>query len=464
MPVWFIDGKTYDLTEFMPKHPGGAQYLAFDGNDVSITFWSYHRDPKKNLKTLEKYRVEAPDAKTNKHSTPKSAHFLVPEDFDYRMDVKKYNFDPDNKDLFLNECRARVNKPDHLKRIRELDAGFDKTTMYIGAFYVVFMLAWLFVGVPWYISTPIFALVRTSLAGAGHYYTHRAQPCFWAGLFDINYVGISLTGVDGHNISHHAPTMSKADPKTGFFGAMMGFPRLLRMPAFTLHKLGHLLTGMFIKGVEVHTFPDSPLVKWADMRKANGERAIQRICWSHWVVHIVMLAELFLANRLGLFWPWFAQFFLTLWLNTLMVVSSHDFECQVIYEKETDDWGKFQLMNCLDLSITGNPWVDCFLSAGLSPHRAHHMFPWQKSGWANVYATRFVQEAAEKFGYKWEAPRSLQFSRLPSIFRAYILGPLADPFSRKRVYNTFLEEHIHWTPYWDMAKYIFLGFTGIGSL
>ena len=50
MPVWFIDGKAYDLTEFMPKHPGGAQYLAFAGNDVSITFWSYHRDPKKNMK------------------------------------------------------------------------------------------------------------------------------------------------------------------------------------------------------------------------------------------------------------------------------------------------------------------------------------------------------------------------------------------------------------------------------
>lgn len=147
-----------------------------------------------------------------------------------------------------------------------------------------------------------------------------------------------------------------------------------------------------------------------------------------------------------------------------MVVSSHDFECQVIFERETDDWGKFQLMNCLDLSITGNPWVDCFLSAGLSPHRAHHLFPWQRSGWANVYSTRFVQEAAEKFGYKWEEPRSLQLSRLPSIFSAYILGPLSDPFSRKRVYGTFVEEHIHLQPYWHMAKFVLLGFAGIGSL
>merc|ERR1719277_645217 len=331
-------------------------------------------------------------------------------------------------------------------------------------FYLAFSLAWFSGGAPWYISTPIFALIRTSLAGAGHYFTHRTAPNFWACLFDINYVGLSLTAMGGHNIAHHAPTMSFEDPKTGLFGFMMGLPRLLRVPAYTLHKFGHLVTGMFLKGVEAHTFSDVPIVRMSKLRSKEGKRVMPRIWWSFWAVHIFMVGELWLAYRLGLFWPWFAQFFVTVWLNTLMVVSSHDYECQVIYEKETEDWGKFQIMNALDLTITGNPWVDCFLSAGLSPHRAHHIFPWQKSGWANVYSTRFVQEAAKEFGYTWDPPRSVQFSRLPSIFRAYVLGPMADMFTRRPIYESFVEEHTHWKPYRDMIELIALGFSGIGSL
>merc|ERR1719469_803117 len=102
----------------------------------------------------------------------------------------------------------------------------------------------------------------------------------------------------------------------------------------------------------------------------DGSHAIQRICWASWLMHFYLVGEFFAAYYRGLFWPWLLQFFVSLWLNTLMGVSSHDFECQIIFEKETDDWGKFQLANCLDLAITGNHNVDCFLSAGLSPHRA----------------------------------------------------------------------------------------------
>jgi len=380
------------------------------------------------------------------------------------MGIKEYNFDPNDKNSVLNDCRSRVLNPDVQKEMRRLDKKFDEHVMYMRWFYITFVAAWLYFRIPWYISLPVFAVLRTALAGAGHYFTHRSQPGEWSCLFDMNYIGVHITLIDGHNVGHHAPTMSKADPNTGFFGAMMALPRLVRVPAFTLHKLGHFFTGIFIKLVEVHTFPDAPLVKFSHIKKPDGSHAIQRICWASWAIHVLLVGEFFAAYHCGLTMSWFLQFFVSLWLNTLMVVSSHDFECQIIFEKDTNDWGKFQLANCLDLTITGNPYVDVWFSAGLSPHRAHHMFPWQKSGYSNVYTTPIVQAVAEKFGLKWEAPRSLFGSRLPSIFKAYILGPLADPFSRKQIYPTFLEEHIHLAPYLEVLKFIGLGFTGIGSL
>jgi len=465
--LWFIDGESYDLTEFMPKHPGGAQYLVFPGNDLSITFWSYHKDPVRNKKVLQQYKVDVPDARPNRWHLPDSAKFLLPDDFDARNDIKVYNFDPEDKKLVLNECRNQCKNPAIMKDMRRLDKMFDEHCMYMRWGYIAFVACWLYFGIPWYISMPFFAVMRTALGGAGHYFTHRPQPSgggAWSCLFDMNYIGVHITLIDGHNVGHHAPTMSKADPKTGFFGAMMALPRLVRVPCFTLHKFGHFITGIFIKLVEVHTFPDAPLVKFSHIKKPDGSHAVQRICWASWLVHIYLVAEAVAAYYCGLKYDWFLQFFVSLWMNTLMVVSSHDFECQIIFEKDTDDWGKFQLANCLDLTITGNPYVDCWFSAGLSPHRAHHIFPWQRSGYANVLTTPIVEAAAAKFGLKWEAPRSLFGSRLPSIFKAYILGPLADPFTRKVIYPSFYEEHTHLAPYLECLKFIGLGFTGIGSL
>merc|ERR1711920_878248 len=92
--------------------------------------------------------------------------------------------------------------------------------------------------------------------------------------------------------------------------------------------------------------------------------------WRFWAIQGLMRTELVLAIYFGFFWSWFAQFALSLWLNTLLVVSSHDFT--EVIEPDQKDWARFQLLNAHDMHITGNPWVDCFLGAGLAQHRAHH--------------------------------------------------------------------------------------------
>jgi len=154
----------------------------------------------------------------------------------------------------------------------------------------------------------------------------------------------------------------------------------------------------------------------------------------------------------------------TLWVNTLLVVASHDYEEQDIHSADTKDWGKFHLENTEDLTITGNAYVDCFLSAGLSPHRAHHLFPYQRSGWANIYTTQYIKAAAEKCGYEWKAPANFWTDRCPSLTRSYLLGALADPLTRKPVYDSFFHEHFAVRPYFTMVKYILAGIVGIGAI
>eukprot|EP00931_Biecheleriopsis_adriatica_P082429 TRINITY_DN5586_c0_g1_i8.p1 TRINITY_DN5586_c0_g1~~TRINITY_DN5586_c0_g1_i8.p1 ORF type:complete len:511 (-),score=83.92 TRINITY_DN5586_c0_g1_i8:245-1777(-) len=467
-PLWFIDGEAYDLAEFLPNHPGGAIFLCWKDRDWSISVNTYHKDPTKTKAAVQKYKVANQEAAMKQMKAvhvPESALGFLPEGFDARTAIPTYDFDPENKQLFLNECRSRVLKPDVQKKIKELDLAFDRMTAAIGAFYLSFLAMWLSGSIPFYISVPVFAMCKTAFAGAGHYLTHRkVGDNFWNCLFDVNYVGTALTGMDGHDVGHHAFLLSEADPKAGFFGGMMAIPRLWRVPAHTLQKFFLTMVGIFFKGLEVHMASDSPYQQFKHLRDRKGKRATPAVVWSFWMVRSFMVAEFVLACWCGVYWSWLGQFFVTLWVNTLLVVASHDYEEQDIHSANTKDWGKFHLENTEDLTIIGNPYVDCFLSAGLSPHRAHHLFPYQRSGWANIYTTQYIKATAEKFGYEWKEPANFWTERCPSLIRSYLLGALADPLTRKPVYETFFQEHFAAMPYFTMVKYILAGVVGIGAI
>merc|ERR1719491_41272 len=95
-------------------------------------------------------------------------------------------------------------------------------------------------------------------------------------------------------------------------------------------------------------------------------------------------------------------------------------------------------MNAHDLSIVGNPWIDCFLSAGLSPHRAHHVLPYQRSGFANIYSEKHLAAAAQNHGLPWLPAKNFFTEIFPLIFRMYLWSPVSDPIIRRPYYDTFL--------------------------
>ena len=58
-PLYVIDGKQYDFSEWIPKHPGGARWFSrANGRDISIAFYGYHKNPEKLQKLLKKYEVK----------------------------------------------------------------------------------------------------------------------------------------------------------------------------------------------------------------------------------------------------------------------------------------------------------------------------------------------------------------------------------------------------------------------
>ena len=450
-----------EVTDFLMKHPGGPTVLLFSHcRDATVAIHAGHRDPARTvLPILRKYKIESKNPRDVLKKSLGIPQFLLPENFNALKDIPSFDFE--RKDCLLNKARKLITAPGVQVEIRRLDHFFDLTIFALIAMYAVLLLLWLKQFVPWYVSVPAFAILRTSLAGGGHYYLHRGTSKLDI-LFDINYVGTASTAIDGH-LLHHMYTQSDADVKRGFFGGMMGVPRLVRMQAHTLHKLGHVTSGMLLKGFTFEFDSENAENQgvYRKLRQMRERSWVSSINWRFWLLQALLRLELLAASSQGLLWSWLGQFIVSMWMNTFLVVSSHDFED--VKEEGCKDWAKFQLLNTHDMSITGNCWLDCFLSAGLAPHRAHHIFPYQRSGFANIYSNRFLEAASKQHGLPWALPKNLFTEILPDVFRQ-LMAPVCDPVSRKRTFCSLLEEHLSPSAWIYTFNYVVLGFTGVGSL
>jgi len=89
---YIIDGKAYDLKEWIPKHPGGhLWFFRSNGRDISAAFHTYHEYPKQLLKQIEKYLVDVPgDEALN--PTLNAPSFILPKNFDAKTDSITFDF------------------------------------------------------------------------------------------------------------------------------------------------------------------------------------------------------------------------------------------------------------------------------------------------------------------------------------------------------------------------------------
>jgi len=461
--VWVYNGRAYDLSDWISKHPGGAFMIGRTKNrDITAIVNSYHRDPARVERILERRYALGRDATPRdvhpKHNAPP---FLFRDGFNSWRDTPKYCFD--NQNDLMHRVKARLNEPALAARIKRMDRLFNVVVVLLAIGYFAvqgvrlaeprWMPLWAFV--------IAMVLLRSSLVGYGHYALHRAQRGpnrVFANSFDLNYIALSLVVADGHTLLHHPYTQSDVDIKKNVFTMMMQLPRLYRVPVHTIHKFGHLFSGMAIRIADV----------WNMTRKVGVEQGYGswRNALPHFLgssgVRLLLLSELVIFTLAGDFWAWALQFVVTLWVSTFMVVASHEFEDE---EQEpavgSEDWGIDQVVHANDLKVVGNRYIDCFLSAGLSSHRVHHVLPFQRSGFANIVTEDVLAEEAAEFGIEWLRPKSFVADRLPKLCRTYLLSPSRQA---KELNWGFIREHFSPAAWKASVGYVISGFVGIGSV
>lgn len=461
--VWVYNGRAYDLSEWISKHPGGAFFIGRTKNrDITAIVKSYHRGPAIVERILQRRYALGRDATPRdihpKHNAPA---FLFKDDFNSWRDTPKYRFDDPN-DL-LHRVKARLAEPALAARIKRMDTLFNAivAVLAVGYFAVqgvrLVEPSWM----PLWAFVIAMVLLRSSLAGFGHYALHRAQRGLnrvFNNAFDLNYVALSLVTADGHTLLHHPYTQSEVDIKKNVFTMMMRLPWLYRVPVHTIHKFGHMLSGMAIRIVDVFRIT----------RKVGVEESYGswRAALPHFLgsagVRLLLVSELVVFAIAGDFWPWALQFVATLWVSTFLVVASHEFEDDTQGGAVNgEDWGIDQLEHANDLTVIGNRYVDCFLSAGLSSHRVHHVLPFQRSGFANIVTEDVLREEAAKFGVEWLPAKGFITDRLPRLCRKYLLTPSRQ--AKERHWG-FVREHCSPAALKASASYVVAGFVGIGSV
>ncbi|WP_278262236.1 cytochrome b5 domain-containing protein [Nocardia sp. AG03] len=460
--VWVYNGRAYDLSDWISKHPGGEFFIGRTKNrDITSIIGSYHRDPEKIARMIERYSLDRAATPEDIHPKNNAPDFLFKDGFNSWDDTPKYKFD-DKSDL-LHKVKARIKEPELAARLKRMDRLFDIVVAFLifAYFAVQGLRLWDTSWMPLPVFVIAMVLLRSSLAGFGHYAIHRAQKGwnkYAVNAFDMNYVALSFVTADGHALLHHPHTQSEVDIKKNVFTMMMQVPRLYRVPIHTVHKFGHLLTGMIIRLLDVCRLTRKVGIK--DMYGTWGG-ALPHFIGS-FGVRFLLVAEVVVFTLAGDFWAWALQFVITLWISTFMVVASHDFEVPTEeLHVETDDWAVNQLEQAYDLTVVGNKYVDCFLSAGLSSHRVHHVLPFQRSGFANIATEDVVREESAKFGVEWLPAKSFFGDRFPKLCRTYLLAP-----SREAEENRwgFVREHCAPTALKTCVTYTVQGFTGIGTV
>ncbi|WP_040768230.1 fatty acid desaturase [Tsukamurella sp. 1534] len=461
--MWVYKGRAYDLSEWINKHPGGEFFIGRSKNrDITSIIGSYHKDPAKIEKMLERFSLDRDARVEDVHPKNNAPAFLFKDGFDSWRDTPRYRFD-DPKDL-LHQVKRRLKDPALAARIARMDRVFDVVAIGLAVAYVAVIAtrlalpAWL----PLWLFVVAMVVLRSSLAGFGHYAIHRAQKGrtkVLVNAFDINYVALSFVTADGHALLHHPHTQSEVDIKKNVFTMMVDIPRWYRVPVHTLHKFGHTMTGMTLRLFEIVKLTRQ--VGVADMY-GSLRGALPHFIGA-FAMRGLLVAEFVLFLAMGDIWAWVAQFVAVLWMSTFLVVASHDFETDVeeLPAPDTEDWAVNQLHQAYDLRISGNRYVDCFLSAGLSSHRVHHVLPYQRSGFANIATEGVVAEEAAKFGVEWLPARNFFTDRLPAQVRTYL-------FSKSRSAEAngdgFWREHFSPAALRTSGSYIVKGFTGIGTV
>eukprot|EP00811_Abedinium_folium_P008571 NODE_1791_length_2372_cov_16.928731.p1 GENE.NODE_1791_length_2372_cov_16.928731~~NODE_1791_length_2372_cov_16.928731.p1 ORF type:complete len:668 (+),score=117.57 NODE_1791_length_2372_cov_16.928731:75-2078(+) len=515
--LFIVDDRVYDLAKFIPIHPGGNRFFKGPFVDLTCEVAIYHDRPELVRKRLAQYEAHdvsrfdvpwvlapppfispSPDCgwwfvscprrsqperrrmKTALKRQPLRGRPPPPLPAPFYLDssdkeTSAHIYDWNDPAHLVPTLRRRISQDSKLaKRMKRANALFDVISFIFLAVHVllIFPVAGYRL-VSSIIVVPLLVCTRVALSACGHYHCHRSKNGLtdWGEcLFDMTYVGQCLITYVGHVRGHHIGRFSFPDPKAQVFTGMLEIPRFWRVPTYLAYKFGHLFTGTFVRFYGfIGQDSDAGFrhMKIHELTKWRWLKVVQ-----FFSVRILLLLELFWCIWRGRATMWVVQFSVTTFWSLFLIVSSHEFESPPLIIPKNRDWGVFQVMNTLDVFVTGIKHIDTWLTGGLSCHRVHHLLPNHGSGFSNILVEPIVKQVvSEQFHISWIEEESFLTSRVPHLASLYFFAPARPPriFGRPPYGGTsgsvlarLYREHVNPEALLATVRFICLGFVGDG--
>jgi fatty acid desaturase len=349
-----IDGVTYDMTDFVNKHPGGADMLMLaSGIDSSIMFHSYHR----RLDVAEAVLAKLPKIS----GKPQASAIETPFWKDMKKNVNQYFID--------TKQSSRGNALMYFKTFALLFLTWLSYYLCMQGYWIFAPILGVFIAIN--------GLAVQHDANHGSFSNIGIVNTLFGAVDDVILGGSSLMWRHQHNIAHHAhPNDCEKDTDT-----YSNFPILKtnpKLPSRAYLKFQHIYAPFIysLLGVAYYFGDFTTFFQGAyDKIKIHPRRTIDYV--------IFLFGKLFYGYMffyLPLYyhgWEGFFKFILPFqligsnFLASLFIVSHNAEECE--YNYKGNDWAEMQVVTAANWSVHSTAWW--LVSGGLNFQIEHHLFP-----------------------------------------------------------------------------------------
>eukprot|EP00743_Colponemidia_sp_Colp-15_P001945 GILK01002117.1.p1 GENE.GILK01002117.1~~GILK01002117.1.p1 ORF type:complete len:685 (+),score=76.20 GILK01002117.1:99-2057(+) len=377
-----IHGKVYDLTEWVPLHPGGSVIYDGAGGDCTSMWESYH-----------------PLYVTNK-GVP--SRFLVGEVKDY---TDFYNWEGDFYTVLKKRVEAIIPPSKRRDDIRMLRKAVFIIACYVLSYVIlVKYFTW------WSVMLMAFcgSQIGVNIMHDGNHgaFTSDRTICWWAG-YSLDLVGSSsVVYRRSHNFGHHG-CVNHFELDSAFETTYPYFRLHKFLPLQWFHKYQHVYAWFFYAIVTYADFFGAfEAISWMSnypIRKGYIEpREIRKL----WMTKAFMLCHQLVIPGLLHGWGW-SFLYLQLYLMcfsygyTLFFAVNHwTTEAARVDNSTTgaNNWAVLQVTNSSNFAIDSPLWT--WLSGGLNYQIEHHLFP-------GIVHTRYpeirpiVEKTCEEYGIRY---------------------------------------------------------------
>jgi len=391
---WIIDGKPYDFSGFVKRHPGGSAAIGLaKGLDCTELFKTYHLMKVPPETILKKYAVKL--------------------DEPYDFPSSNYTFDEGG---FLQTVRGRVRE----YFIQEKKSSKASMAWQVGAILGIFVLLGLYY--PAYImGSVVAALVHGFLKGflaitGGHAMSHFSL--FTKGWMNTLVFRLCSPFVlSAHNIwstshivSHHVHTLTHDDLQDNYPVKRIQ-PSL---PYMWFHRFQHVYIWIvYLFGLPLWTFADF----FASIPTLfTGKHHMRHLGMGERLENTIGLTvNIFITILLPFFFLHFPQALLVCLcsnipaslMTVIQIAVNHEVpetQNKVDPKNVKIDWGAHQVLTSHNFGV--NSKVALHMSGGLNMQVEHHLFP-------SVHYTHFhaiapiVQQACQEFGLTYNTSSSI---------------------------------------------------------